>query len=80
MNEMEKRVWARVQAAIYATTVGRAAVELSWPECHKPRCNHRHPNPDEAFRLFTERVAETVQSELRCRSTTEPDMEDEAAA
>jgi len=77
MNEQEKAIWTRVEAAIYATKVNRAAVELNWPECHKPRCSKRHPSPDEAFRIFAEKVAETVYTELLCKAITEPD---EAAA
>lgn len=79
MNEQERDTWSRVRQAIYATAINRASVELSWPACHKPRCNKHHPNPDEAFRIFADKVAETVYAELACKTITEPDLGDEVA-
>lgn len=64
----------RIEAAIFATRVHRAAAEFDWPECHKRNCQARHGSTDEAFSIFARQVAESVRSEILAESTTRPDV------
>ncbi|OOB90317.1 hypothetical protein [Rathayibacter sp. VKM Ac-2630] len=64
----------RVIAAIYDASVSRASVEFDWPECHKRACQGRHGSVESAFTTIQIRIAEAVRSELRYRSTTQPDV------
>lgn len=56
--------WARVEKAIYATTVSRSAIDFEWPECHRKGCPGRHGDPDEAFRIFARQIADSVRRAL----------------
>lgn len=64
----------RIDAAIWATTVSRSAVDFEWPECHKRGCRGRHGDPDAAMRIVQHQIAEFVRSELLCETTTRPDV------
>lgn len=74
MSTDDLTLWPRIEAAIYATTVSRSAVEFAWPECNRAKCQHQHGDPDDAFRMMISRVAESVHTELLCRATTDPDL------
>lgn len=64
----------RVAAAAHRAGVSRAEVELEWPECHKPRCQHRHGSPEIAMGYMAHQIIEAIELELRYESTTRPDI------
>lgn len=74
-------VWPRVKAAIYATTLNRAAGNHVWPECHRTACRScavsPHRTPDTFYGLVLDQVAESVYGELLARLVTEPDTEED---
>jgi hypothetical protein len=74
MSDVDDALARRIQAAIWNTGVDRFAFEETWPECHRAKCQHRHPSPDEGFKMAVGRVAESVAMELRYHSTTRPDV------
>jgi len=64
----------RVEAAAWSAAVRRSEVEMAWPECHKPRCQHQHGRIGEALNLMQHAVCQAVRDELRHRTTTRPDL------
>ena len=69
--------WPRVQTAIYAAVVSRAAIEHEWPECHRKGCQGRHGSPDAAFGMMKAQIAESVHLELAYRTLTQPDVSED---
>ncbi len=72
-REIDQPLRRRIQAAAFAASVNRFEVEFEWPECHKPRCQHRHGEPELAFGLMQHAVIESIEHELRFESVTRPD-------
>lgn len=66
-------LWPRIRQAIYAATVSRADVLTNLPSCHRKNCQGSHGDIDLVFRMFVDRVAASVESELRCKAVSEPD-------
>lgn len=64
----------RIVAAVDAAGVSREAVEFEWPECHKPKCQHRHGDPDAAMGHMKHQIIEAVKDELGYEKTTRPDL------
>ena len=73
-REVDEALIRRIEAAVAAAAVRRSAVEFDWPECHKPKCPHRHGNVDQAFGTMKHRVMDEVRSELMHEVTTRPDI------
>lgn len=71
---------ARVRHAIYSTSVSREAVEFDWPECHKPKCQARHADPDHAFSTMLHQIDKSVTDEVQFRLTSRADTADDDAA
>jgi len=67
----------RLNLAISSSGVHRAAVLEVWPECHKPRCQHRHPNPNEAYAMISHAIREAIQLEVQYRYYSTPEEEDD---
>src|SRR3546814_17883257 len=72
----------RLKEAVYGADVSRAAVETTWAECHKPRCQCTHGRPEDAFLMMKRQISDAIESELRWRVTSRPDVaqEDERPA
>jgi hypothetical protein len=64
----------RILAAIWDAAAPRFEVEFEWPECHKPKCSHRHGSPDAAFGIMKHVIADAVRLEIRYHATTRPDV------
>lgn len=65
----------RVISAIYAAGVHRAVINEVWPECHRAKCQHRHPTPDEAFSMMKHQIAEMIKLELGYRRVSRPEFD-----
>ena len=70
----ERALIRRIEAAAYGASVRRSEVEMAWPECHRPKCQHQHGSVEEALGLMQHAVAGAVRDELRYRTTTRPDL------
>lgn len=71
MSDMD--LWPRINDAIHAATISRAAVEYEMPRCHAKRCpGGYHGSTDEIVRMVKYQVAQTVYAELLCRATSDP--------
>lgn len=66
-------LWPRIQKAIAATTVSRADVMVNLPACHRRNCLQSHGDIDLVFRMFADRIADTIYTELACAAVTEPE-------
>lgn len=71
--------WPRVEQAIYATGVSRAAAEWQWPRCHKKNCYQDHGDIDFVFAMFAQAIARSVEGEMSIRTVSEPDNLDATA-
>ena len=76
-REVDEALIRRIEAAISAATVRRSAVEFDWPECHKPKCQHRHGNVDSAYGTMKLSIMDAVRSELMAEVTTRPDIHED---
>lgn len=68
--------WPRVEVAIFDAKANRFEVDLEWPECHKNKCQAYHGNPSAAFGIMAHAIANSVESEMRNRAITQPDVSD----
>lgn len=75
-REISDALQRRIGAAAHAAAVNRFEVEFEWPECHKPRCPHRHGEPERALGLMQHAVIESIENELRFENVTRPDCSD----
>lgn len=66
-TEDPNELWKRMDMAISSAAVGRAILMEVWPECHKVRCQHRHPDPNEAFAMISHQIREAIQLEVQYR-------------
>lgn len=73
-REVDDALIRRIVAAAADAGVSRAGVELEWPECHKPKCQHRHGSPDIAMGYMKHQIIQAIESELRFEATTRPDL------
>lgn len=73
-REVDEALIDRIIAAVDGAGVSREAVEFEWPECHKPKCQHRHGSPDIAMGYMKHQIIEAVNLELRYEATTRPDV------
>ncbi|WIA96427.1 hypothetical protein [Curtobacterium sp. MCBA15_004] len=64
----------RIDAAIDSAGVSRAEVYLELPECHKNKCQARHPDGTAALGLMKRQISASIHSELLYRTTTRPDL------
>lgn len=73
-REVDEALIRRIEASVSNAAARRSAVEFDWPECHKPKCQHRHGNVDSAFTTMKSQIIEAVRSELQFEMTTRPDI------
>lgn len=73
-REVDEALIDRIIAAVDGAGVSREAVEFEWPECHKPKCQHRHGSPDVAMGHMKHQIIEAVKLELQYETTTRPDV------
>lgn len=76
-REVDAALIRRIEAAISAARVSRAAVEFDWPECHRKGCQHRHGDVDSAFHTMKIQVMRAVESELAYEVTTRPNIHED---
>ena len=66
-------LWPRIEAAINAAGVSRAAAEWRWPQCHLRNCSADHGDIDFVFSMFSKAISESIYIELLCRAVSDPD-------
>lgn len=74
MHSITPQQMRRIDAAIEAAGVSRAEMHLTLPECHKRKCQSRHPEGDEALGMMKRQIRESIQSEMLYRTVTRPDL------
>lgn len=71
-------LWPRIRQAIYAATVCRTETMLHLPTCHRKGCPgspaHNSDDVDLVFRMFADRIAESVYNELLCEAVSNPEL------